>query len=322
MSRGPLPRYDELPALSVGASGTRSTWGLFGADDEAGTINLLQPDLVRRATSLVRWGTVFSLDRPLTRPDPPLAGQRAYRHVVQDLGSGTDDYLDDFHPRRSSHWNALRQAGHPEHGYYNGLSLDDATGLGVPRLGIDRWARRGIVGRYVLIDVDRHRAAIGERSQADEAVAIGVDELDEALLRQGTAIEHGDVLLLRSGWTTWYEGLTAAERASVADEDQLAVMGLSPEEATLEWLWDHRIAAVVSDAPTVEATPPGRPVPGSATLACQLASLLGMATGGLFMLDELADDCVVDAVYDGLFVAAPLHVPGGSGSPANAIAIK
>jgi hypothetical protein len=34
------------------------------------------------------------------------------------------------------------------------------------------------------------------------------------------------------------------------------------------------------------------------------------------------DECDSDGVYEGLFAAAPLNKVGGSGSPANALAIK
>ena len=47
-----------------------------------------------------------------------------------------------------------------------------------------------------------------------------------------------------------------------------------------------------------------------------------MAVGEMFVLDALAEDCVADGVYEGLFTSAPLNKVGGSGSPANALAIK
>jgi kynurenine formamidase len=54
----------------------------------------------------------------------------------------------------------------------------------------------------------------------------------------------------------------------------------------------------------------------------RLIGLLGIAIGELFDLDALADNCARDGVYEGLFTAAPLNKVGGSGSPANALAIK
>ena len=49
--------------------------------------------------------------------------------------------------------------------------------------------------------------------------------------------------------------------------------------------------------------------------------LLGLAVGEMFVLDALAEACAADGIYEGLFCAAPLNKVGGSGSPANALAI-
>jgi len=54
----------------------------------------------------------------------------------------------------------------------------------------------------------------------------------------------------------------------------------------------------------------------------RIIPLLGMAVGEMFVLDALAEDCAADGVYEGLFTSAPLNKVGGSGSPANALAIK
>ncbi len=54
----------------------------------------------------------------------------------------------------------------------------------------------------------------------------------------------------------------------------------------------------------------------------RLVAFLGLAVGELFMLEALAEDCAATRVYEGLFVSAPLNMPGGAGSTANAIAIK
>ena len=51
-------------------------------------------------------------------------------------------------------------------------------------------------------------------------------------------------------------------------------------------------------------------------------SVLGMPIGELWWLDGLAEDCAADGVYEFFFTSAPLNVPGGVGSPPNALAIK
>lgn len=56
-----LPAFDDLPLL--GDLGLRHAWGAFGEDDDLGTINLLTPERVAAAASLVRTGEVVSLGR-------------------------------------------------------------------------------------------------------------------------------------------------------------------------------------------------------------------------------------------------------------------
>ena len=48
----------------------------------------------------------------------------------------------------------------------------------------------------------------------------------------------------------------------------------------------------------------------------------GMPMGELFDLDALAADCGEDGVYEFMLCSSPNDLPGGYGSPPNAIAIK
>jgi hypothetical protein len=66
-----LPDYADLPAAPDGG---RSAWGLFGAEDNLGLVNLMTPERIAAAARLVRRGQVFCLET--TRPggaDPPHA---------------------------------------------------------------------------------------------------------------------------------------------------------------------------------------------------------------------------------------------------------
>ena len=75
-----LPRYDELPEAGGGG---RSAWGLFGATDSVGLLNLQTDASVLAAAGLVRKGAVFSLNAELDAVDPPLDPDRAMvRHRV------------------------------------------------------------------------------------------------------------------------------------------------------------------------------------------------------------------------------------------------
>jgi kynurenine formamidase len=97
--------------------------------------------------------------------------------------------------------------------------------------------------------------------------------------------------------------------------------GLESDESVAAWLWDHGVAAVAADNIGVEALPFSR-TSVETWLHYRLIAMLGMALGELWDLDALTRDCRDDGRWEGLLVASPLHAPGGSGSPANAMALK
>src|SRR5271166_2752497 len=99
MSMTGLPNYDELPAAPEGG---RSGWGLFGADDNVGLLNLLTPERVLDAARLIRRGAVFPLDAALDAFVPPLVASRGIpRHrVLHEPGTiAFDDVYDNFYPQ-------------------------------------------------------------------------------------------------------------------------------------------------------------------------------------------------------------------------------
>ena len=49
---------------------------------------------------------------------------------------------------------------------------------------------------------------------------------------------------------------------------------------------------------------------------------MGLTIGEIFQLDELAEDCAADNVYEFFFAAPPLPITGAVGSPINPLAIK
>jgi kynurenine formamidase len=294
---------------------------VFGPDDRVGTLNLLTPDRVREATELVRRGSVFPLNWSLTLPDPPMFDRRPLRHRLIHFANGMDDAYDDFYPQASSQWDALSHIGHAEYGFYGGRRLDDVTVGAANPLGIEHWARRGIAGRFVLLDVARRRVRLGRPLDHAVGESIEPDELDATLADQRVELHGGDVLLVRFGWIEWYEQLDDVARQRVAELGHAPTPGLSQREEMAEWLWDRRIAAVAGDNPGVEMYP-ADPNDLERFLHYRLLPLLGFAIGELFNLDGLAADCAADGVYEGLFTAAPLNLAGGVGSPANALALK
>lgn len=329
-----LPAYRELPIDSTRPPG--SAWGVFGDDDQVGTVNLLTAERVLYATSLVKRGAIFPLNWDIDKPSPPLFDRHPLRHTLIMLGEGTDDRYDDFYPQGSTQWDSLAHIGHPQYGFYNGCTRAEITGQVGSRNGIDNIARRGIAGRFVLADVAGYRKHVGRPLKVAESDVVTVDDIEETLQWEGVSLLEGDILMLRYGWIEWWEQASQPERdalhIALPDRSYLdgprvlmdevpAFVGLDRQERTAEWMWDHHVAALAADSPSIEVTPFDL-TRADGFLHYRLLSLLGMTLGELWAMDELARDCAIDGVYEGLLTSAPLNKAGGSGSPANALAIK
>jgi Putative cyclase len=320
-----IPEYRELPVVPEAPKG--SSWGLWGAGDVFGCLNLLSPQGVSAGLASVDQGRVFNLDLELELPDPPLFSRSAFEHVVHDMRIGHDDELVGWNTQRSSQWDGFRHLMHPAWGFYNGVADEDH--------GIHHWARRGIVGRGVLADVARWRASVGRAIEAGSADEISVEDLRATLAAQNTEIQPGDVLLVRTGWLSWYRSLDEAGREAAALQAQSGSCGLKRGRETAEGLWNLHIAAIAADNPALEVAPFGpwdrelmktwRDDPEAAAdtmLHFSLLALLGLPIGELFDLDELAADCAADGRYTFLLTSSPLNLAAGVATPPNALAIK
>lgn len=173
-----LPGYHDLPRAPRGG---RCGWGQFGPGDNLGLVNLMTPERIAAAATLVRKGQVFPLDMPLGSVSPALASNRGIaRHsVLHQPGSiGFDDVYDNFYPQASSQWDSLGHIGYAPDEFYNGATEGDV--LSGARNTIQHWSRHGMAGRAVLLDIPRAMAGSGRPYQPGESSAIGVDELELA----------------------------------------------------------------------------------------------------------------------------------------------
>jgi kynurenine formamidase len=315
-----IPGYDELPVRAGAPAG--AAWGVFGDDDEVGTINLLTPERVVAATSSIRTGKVFALNLPINIPDPPLFTRGKHTHTVKIFPGAEfvlDDFLDNFYPQASSQWDALAHVKHPVHGAYNGIPDNQITGRGGMRLGIDNLARRGIAGRGVLADVARYYDRVGKSINFTAAESIPLDDVKATLEDEGVELQAGDILLIRIGWTKFYLSASAHIKEELSKET--VVPGIEGSERTARWLWDNHLAAVASDSPALEALPK---TAGNEMefLHFHMLAFFGMPIGEMWNLEGLAEECAADGNYDFFLTSAPLNIPGGVGSPPNALAIK
>lgn len=326
MAQERLPSYDELPVGKDAPPG--SSWGVWGEGDVFGALNLLTPERVVEAARLVRKGSVFPLNWDMELPDPPLFGRSAFSHKVhwlaQDLGH--DDELDAWNTQSSSQWDGFRHIRTQEFGFYGGVADEDH--------GVHHWARRGLVGRGVLLDVARYREAQGRPLAPDASDPIEIDDLTGTADAQGVELRTGDVLLIRTGWIAWYRGLDAERRRALAEN--FATPGIRPGVAMARFLWDRHVAAVAADNPALEVWPIASLVDrerigelmrdpvtrAEVFLHTSLLPLLGIPIGEMWDLDSLAEDCAADGVYEGLFSSAPLNLRSGVGTPPNALLVK
>lgn len=300
MNEAHLPAYRDLP--------NGDAVGLFGKSDVLGSLNRLTPKRVQAAAGLVRTGERFGLNAPLTWPDPPLYDRTPFRHTIYRTRLGNrDDYVDGLYLQASSQWDAYPHFEDPEVGLYNRQTVE--------HLGVDTWSRAGIVGRGVLVDAEAYFAACGSPLHWRTARRITVDDVIRIMDAQGVTRMPGDLLLLRTGWTKGYQAASAQDRREVV-RDQTSP-GLEGSAEMLEFLWDWGVSAVASDNVSVEVLPPGDFI-----LHGHLLNRLGIPIGELWWLDDLATACAGDSRYDFMLVSVPLNLPGGIGSPCNAVAIR
>lgn len=318
------PTYADLQARVDAPPG--SSWGLFGANDERGMANFAGAQQILESTHGVSRGVAFSLDYPVDAFNPPVALHRSSmrHHLTATHADQRDDYVDGFWLQSSSQIDGLRHRRHHRYGFYNGVP-DDAIVAGSPTLGVQRWKEQPIIGRGVIVDIGRFRAERGLDVDHASGEGLSVREIEEAMAWQGVSLQRGDCLLLRTGWSNWYLNLSKADQAEVRTRKRYT--GLVGTRETISWLWDHHLALFASDTMAGEVLPASGDItfggPNEPGMIHQdLIALLGLPVGELWNLEEVARDSSLHGEYACFLSVSPLHIPGGVGSPANAVAIR
>lgn len=296
-----------------------SNWGRWGDGDQRGTLNLLTPAKVQEAAATVRGGRSFSLSMPADEHGPhdirtsgrfnPIHTMTRYRGdmpkgQVLEVCSSEDMLILGTHS--TTHFDALAHVWYDDL-LYNGFHHDTAvTAWGAERCSIQNLVS-GVVSRGVLVDVPRHLGV----DYLVPGTRITPDILDAVLDEARITLSEGDILLLRTG--------TYPQHRRGADVGLSGSPGITWECA--RWIRDRGIAAVCADNLAVEvlgANPDGPMIP------FHMLALrdMGLLLGEMFDFEDLAEDCAADGVYECMFVACPLNIPGGVGSPLNPIAVK
>ena len=300
-------------------------WGRWGPEDEAGTLNFVTPQHIVEACRLVKRGQVFALAIPFdeTGPQRPRDDSRRFNPVHTMLRTGFDmaGMTSDSPPIRhttddmismplqaATQWDSLAHVLF-QGKMYNGQPYWMVDGQGAHKNSIDKIKSRAI-GRGVLLDIPRHRGV----PWLEVGQLIGGEELEACAARQAVEVKEGDFLLVRTGHIAMCRAQGGwGEYAGGARPG----LGLD----AIPWLHERRLAAVASDNYGVEVDP--SEVDGlRSPLHLTCVANLGMLFGEIFELEELAEDCAQDGVYEFLFVAPPLPVTRAVGSPINPYAVK
>ena len=290
-----------------------SNWGRWGDSGQRGALNLLTPARVERAARLVRSGVSITLSRTLSteaRIDVP---EPADHHMTmltdQDIGSGSvrfaKDYVGlDYHNDGHTHIDAFSHVAF-EGSFFDGKPEASVRADGAHAGAIDI-LKDGLVGRGVLLDVPRARGVAWVEPGED----VFREDLEAAERGQGVTVTAGDILLVRTGH--------ARRLSELAPWDtRTAKAGLHPTAAS--FLADREVAALGSDgnSDTAPSTTEGVAFP---------IHVLALNAMGVHLLDylqfeDLVAHCEKTARWEFLFVAAPLRIERGTGSPLNPIAV-
>jgi kynurenine formamidase len=292
---------------------TLSSWGRWGDADERGALHHLGPERVAAAARLVAQGTPISLSWPLDTVEaahnPHPADHRMTAYADADATPGSlqlaKDYIGlDYHSETHTHIDALCHVAH--NGLlYNGTPVDVVGSHGASAESIEV-LKDGLVGRAVLLDIPRLRGL----PWLEPGESIGCDELEAAETEEAVSVEEGDILLVRTGHAGRLAELGAWETAK-------GMAGLHP--TALAFVAERGVAALGSDgnSDTAPSTTEGVPFP----IHVLAITAMGVHLLDYLQLEDLAAACDRSGRWEFFFVAAPLRIPGGTGSPLNPIAI-
>ena len=274
-------------------------WGRWGRDDEAGAVNLITAEKRRAAAALVRNGRTVSLSRVF---EPP-------QHFVRknDRGNGAGSVVDYYgfiyHGQTITHIDSLCHIWEDaEDGVWNGRHPDEAVDTHGASFGSVMAWEKGIITRGVVLDVPRHR---GTAHVTPDRPVHGW-ELAEIADAQGVEVGPGDALLVHSG-------REAFQRAGgvVGGGDRPGL-----HASCAKFIRDRDVALLGWDMMDARPNPYGLAYPVHAVLTYFGVALLDNA-----LLEPIADACAEEGRHEFMFMALPLRVAGGTGSPANPIAM-
>jgi kynurenine formamidase len=296
-----------------------NNWGRWGTDDQIGTINLVTDEVVREAARLIRTGRRISLALPLSDVEGIQTGLiRGRANPLRTMVSintavfgdpsqfCTSDDVVFMGLQCATHWDGLGHATYDGR-MYNGYPISSIDEWGASKCGIHNI--RSLTSRGVLLDIARAKGV----DDLATGYAIHSDDLDAAVELAKLEMRSGDIVLIRTGSGRHLRG-PERDLAAYASGSGLTV-------ETAQWFRARDVAAVATDNLTFEVFPCEDPAALLPVHPLHLVEM-GMTQGQNWMLEELADDCADDGVYEFFLEASPQPFTNALGSPVNPVAIK
>lgn len=287
-----------------------SNWGRWGDDDEAGAANHLTSEHVLGALGQATSGRVIQLGQVLGDKNAPRTGQPAQHFMLNDAGDylagakapkgfkGAADHVSLSVHGSTTHLDALGHVWYDDQ-LYNGFDQNAVRSSGMRKLGIEK--APPFVTRGVLIDLPKlmkiEHLPAGHEITADEIKA--VCEMD------GIEIRAGDAVLIRTGWIrVWNDETTpyTGDRPGI---------GLDASE----FLASRDVTIVGADNSGVEV------IPWAPGTVCPVHQFL-IRDCGIYLLEFLdLEEAAAANQPEFLFIAIPLRIRGGTGSPIAPVAV-
>ena len=280
----------------------------WGAEDERGAANLMGPEAVLRATKLIRQGKVFELGKELNAT-MPFVGERRFSMQLKRTSNpaatnkqrSNEEIVTTELGQVGTQFDALNHQGIADM-LYNCIKIDDiATRNGFTKLGIEKVG--AIFTRGVLIDIAAFKGV--EMLAIDYEIT--VQDLQDALAKQGVSISQGDAVLIHTGWGL----LWGKDNAKFVSGQP----GIGASAA--DWLAKQNVVLIGSDNWGIEIFPnPDKQI----RLPVHAIALV---VNGIFLLENMELAALAkDKAYEFAFIVEPLKIKGGTGSTVAPIAVR
>jgi len=280
-----------------------SNWGRWGKDDQLGAVNLITDAKRKQALALAKAGVTVSLAHTLLTERAEDNNNPFEQTMLR--GNFMDRYAVTYHGYAHSHIDALCHILYKDQTYNGYPRAEVNTDKGCTKLGIDN-LKSGVVTRAVLVDAPRLKGV----DFLEPGTPLYIEDLEAWEKQAGVKLTAGDVLLLRTG--RW------VRRAKLGPWD-VGQKAAGLHASVAPWVKARGIAMVGSDV--------GEDVTPSMVEGLALpVHTLFIAAMGINLLDNQDLEAVAETAarmkrWEFMITIAPLPVAGGTGSPANAIAM-